>query len=124
MSAYSSRAFLLNNSEPPSIGNSVTEEVISQVDLISCDDSKDLYVVAECSGVSGAGTVIKLQECHRKDGTFTDVSGATVTVTGNGNFEIYYRSESTSIKPFLRVVVTTGGSDAVTIDKLFRTRRI
>lgn len=124
MSAYSTRAFLNDNATPAVIGNSITEEVISKIDLISSEDSKDLRVIAECSGVSGVGAVIKLQACHRKDGTFVDVAGATVTITGNGTFELYYRSETISINPHIRVVVTTGAPDAVTIDKLFRTRRI
>lgn len=124
MSEYSTRAFLKDNALSPTVGNSETETEISKTELISCGDSNDLYVIAECSSVSGTGAVIKMQECHRKDGTFTDVAGATVTITGNGTFEFQYQSATIPLKPFIKIVCTTGGSDAVTVDRLYRTRRL
>ena len=125
MAEYSTRSFVLRvQDSKPSIGNSETETPISVVDLISCGDSKDLRIIAEISSVSGGAGTIKVQQCHRKDGIFTDVSGASVTITADGVFEIYYRSETDSLNPYIRIVATTGGSDAFDVDALYRTRRL
>ena len=126
MSAYSNQSILLNK-EAQAVAINATNQVVSDINLISCDESRDMYLIAECSGVAGGAGVIKLQQCHRKDGVFLDVSGATVTVTADGIFviEINERADADSaLYPFVRLVSTTGGADTITIDRLYKTRRI
>ena len=47
--------------------------------------SNGLTFIFDCSAVAGAGSLaIKVQECATSGGTYTDVSGATITVDASG----------------------------------------
>jgi hypothetical protein len=126
MATYGAKAILVDNAVAAVVGNSETNLPVSKVEQLTCDDSRDMYIIAECSGVAGGAGTLKLQESHRKDGTFSDVAGATVTVTADGTFEIEINEidgAGSALKPYIRVVATTGGADAMTIDRLYKTVR-
>jgi hypothetical protein len=64
----------------------------------------------------------------KKDGTFAEPSTTeTVAITANGAFEIDIQrvlGTTAALKPFIRMVIETGAGDAVTFDRMCRTRRI
>jgi len=82
------------------------------------------------SGVtlSIAGTVagtMKLQHCHRKDGTFVDVSGVSLAISSAGAKALSYTElqDAEPLYPHVRVTMSTTSSQAIVIDRLFCSRR-
>ena len=67
---------------------------------------------------------------HSWDGgtTWEDIgSGAQVSITGNDSYQIehdYAAANTTLAWPLARVVITTGASDAATVDAVYVTRRL
>lgn len=124
---YGERSIICETAEGCiNVPNSASEQQISTVNRLTGADSRDMFITAEVSGVSGVGGVIKLQQAHRRGATFVDVAGASVTITGNGTFEIEINREpgvASALKPYIRLVATTGGSDAFTVDRLHKTVR-
>lgn len=126
MAAYIPVSILLDDIAQV-VGNSQTNKVVSVIRKIEAEDSRDMWIVAECSTVAGGAGVLKMQQCHRKDGTYTDVSGATVTVTAAGVFKIEWNTvdgAGDSLLPFIRIVSTTGAGDTLTVDRLYKTERL
>lgn len=124
MANYGNKEF----SKPQVIGANETDVVVSDIQLISCDDSLTSTFTIEASSVTSAsGITLQLQESHRKDATYVDVSGASVAITGNGSFDIVFNEvdgANRALKPFIRMVITTGAGDAVTVDRIYRTTRL
>lgn len=130
-STYGNRELIQDNT-PVVIPNNQTNVDVSNmpssgpVFRLSGLDSRDMFIVAECSGVTGGAGILKLQQCHRSGGTFTDVAGASVIITGNGTFTIEINRElgvASALLPYLKVVATTGAGDTLTVDALFKTVR-
>lgn len=122
MSGYNVKNFLLKGTSQ-AIGASETDTAVTVPFKISENDSKNTLVKLVASGHSGTVTG-KLQDSFDGGTTWEDV--ASVSITGNGNFEIEHdHSEaSTGVMWTLgRVVITTAAASGVTIDKVYVTRR-
>lgn len=104
------------------VGASATKQAVSNVFSISAEDSKLMKVMVAVTGHSGTVTAI-LQDSH--DGTtYADV--ASVSVTGDGDFEINHNIYDGTSAPMWvhgRVVVTTAGASGASITACRVTRR-
>lgn len=117
---------LLKDNVPVDVAVSQTEEQIGTVEHISGLDSRDLLVLIRASNVVGAGS-IKMQHAFFKQGTFEDVAGTTATINADMDIEIEYTAvlgTDPALRPFIRLVATTGGGDSFTVDGLYRTHRM
>ena len=122
MSGYNVKNFLLTGTSQV-IGASETDTPVTPAFKISENDSKNMLVKLVASGHSGTVTG-KLQDSF--DGGTTWEDAGSVSITGNGNFEIEHdHSEaSTGVLWALgRIVITTAGASGVTIDAAYVTRR-
>jgi hypothetical protein len=100
-------------------GASVTAAPCSEPYRVTENGSKYLRVAIVASTVTaGAGIAVKLQELLA--GTWTDVAGKTVSVTGNGTFQLQLNPiDDKALLPLcdtIRVVITTGAGSAATIN--------
>lgn len=129
MGAYGLENMLDDKNTAVTVGASQSDFVISRVAQIECSSSRDMIIVLEASGVTAAtGITVKLEHSHRKDAQFDEPAATeTVAITGDGTFEIDIQrvlGTTPALKPFIRLVVDTGAGDAVTFDRIARTRRI
>lgn len=129
MAAYGTQNLLNDKNDAEVVGASETDLPVGIISQLECESSRDMIIEAQVSGVTVAtGITLKLQHSVRKDGTFAEPSTTeTVAITADGAFEIDVQrvlGTTAALKPFVRMVVTTGAGDAVTFDRLCRTRRI
>lgn len=55
------------------------------VDITQFNGGNGMTFIFDCSATAGAGSLaIKVQECATSGGTYTDVTGATITVAASG----------------------------------------
>lgn len=106
-----------------SLGESLTNKVISKEFRIGASGATKLVVAIKASGVTSAtGITAKLQTAAGTDMGFED--SKTVTISGNDVYYIKLLAEASGDQTYLpllsvgRVVVSTGAGDAVTIDKV------
>lgn len=105
----------------PVVGNSVTARPLTKSLRVE-NAGETLLIDIEVSGVSGTGGTVKLQDSSDGFTTANDVSGKTVTITTDGTYTIkIYKTADDTILPLrnaMRLAVTTGGSDAFTVDEV------
>lgn len=106
----------------PVVGNSVTARPLTKSLRVE-EAGQFILIDIIVSGVSGGAGTVKLQDSS--DGFTTagnDVSGKTVTISGNGTFTIkVYATQDEAILPLrnsMRLVATTGAGDAFTVDEI------
>lgn len=114
-----SKEILLNGSSV-TIGASETNTVVS--DVIRIQDPLHIRIDVKCSGVTAAtGVTAKIQDSVDKTVWNTKGSEGNVAITANGTFSIALLAENSSdqaelpLRPFVRVVVTSGAGDAATV---------
>lgn len=124
---HSSRDFLLP-SGAVTLGASETDTVVSSVFAMSAEDSKHCLIRLDTSSVTVTNAVTANLQ-HSWDGgtTWEDVgSDSQVSITGNASYQISHEhtaTNSTATWPIARVVVSTGVSDACTVDAVYVSRR-
>lgn len=118
-----SRQILLNNTNQV-IGASETNTVVSEVIRIHDPSRLIMSIVAE-SGTYAAGITAKIQDSYDKKTWFTKGSGGNVALTSDTTFDINLLETVAGdqaelpLKPYVRVVVTSGAGDAVTISSIW-----
>lgn len=117
MAGYSTERRLLGGVSQ-TVGNSETNTPVSREYKISESDADNHLIRVKCSSTTGSPT-IKLQHTWSVDDGFVDVSGATTTAA-DGTVEI---ATTGPIWPWARVVITTGGGDATTVDQVYTSSR-
>lgn len=122
-----SKEMLLNNTQV-AVGASETT-VISEV--FHAQDPLHLLVDIECSSTTvTTGITAKVQDSVDNSTWNTKGSEGNVSITGDGTFTIRLLAENSSdqaelpLRPFVRIVVTSGSSDAVDIDSVMVSRLI
>lgn len=111
------------------LGASETDTVVSNSFNLSGEDSKFFLVRLDTSSVTVTNAVTANLQ-HSWDGgtTWEDLgSGSQVSITGNNSYQIEhdYAASNTSLAwPLARIVVTTGVSDACTVDAVYISRRL
>lgn len=127
---YSLRDVLLNGSSV-TLGASETDTVVSNTFSLSAADSLEFKVRIKTSSTTVTTAITaNLQHQWEESEGFADVGNqAQVSITGDGWFEFKMSVHNSTdeaqlpIAPLGRVVVSSGTSDAVTIDKVLITRR-
>ena len=120
---------ILKNQTAVVIGASETDTVVSNVVRMTGEDSKFSLVRLDTSSVTVTNAVTANLQ-HSWDGgtTWEDIgSGVQVAITGNASYQIeleYSAANSSLSWPLARVVVTSGVSDAATIDAIYISRRL
>jgi hypothetical protein len=118
----------ITNSSGVTVGASATVAVTKEVRVTPGGANEALRVDVVCSSVTASsGITAKLQQDIA--GTWTDVTGLSVAVTGNGTFSFLMNARSTAAGYFsslplsnkVRLVMATGVGDAVTVDAAYIT---
>lgn len=124
---FSVRDYLLQGSSV-TLGASETDTVVSFNFPMSAEDSKFCLIRLDTSAVTVTNAVTANLQ-HSWDGgtTWEDVgSDSQVSITGNASYQIRHlhtNSNATETWPLARVVITTGASDACTVDAVYVSRR-
>jgi hypothetical protein len=125
-SGYTSRNVLLNGTAQ-AVAASATEQVVSEVFLISADDADAFRADLVVTGHSGTVDAV-LEFTHSNDGPW--ISGKEVSVTGNGTAAIIYNpnvagdQEYMPLPPLCRISITTAAASGATIEAVWvATRR-
>lgn len=124
---HSIRNYLLNGSAV-TLGASETDTPVTTTFAMSAEDSKYCLIRIDTSSVTVTNAVTANLQ-HSWDGgtTWEDLgSGSQVSITGNDSYQIEhdYAAANTSLTwPLARVVVSTGVSDACTVDAVYVSRR-
>lgn len=108
------------------IGASETDTVVTRNFKISNGDSKSMLVKVEAITTTiGTAVTANLQDSWDGGTTWADVK--TVSITGDGAFEIEVNAldgADTLMWPLGRVTIDSGSGDAATITNVYVTRRL
>lgn len=123
MAAYQFKSVLLANTAV-AVGASASNTPVSEVFRPAVVDALNGVIAVTSTGVtSTTGITAKLQQSA--DGsTYTDVTGVSATITAAGISRLSWNVQDTAqqaalpLLPYLRVVVTTGLGDAVTVSEV------
>ena len=113
----------LNNQASVVIGASATDTQISEIVKLSDEDSMTFNVdITAASGTYAAGITAKLQDRASGSESWNDNKTAAITADGLTTITLQANvsgdQSSLPLRPQVRVVVSTGSGDAVTITKV------
>lgn len=112
------------------LGASETNTVVSEVVRISDEDSRCINIdITAASTTVATGITAKLQDSAQGGALASWNDNGTVSITGDGVFTIDLLAEASGdqanlpLRPYIRVVVSTGVGDAATISKVLVSKR-
>jgi hypothetical protein len=127
MLAWTPKNILKKPNAAIAIGASVTNQVVSEEHAITASGSLRLRVDIKASGVTSTTAISAKLQMAGGTGTWADMAGAnaSATITADGEYSITQLVERSAdqpnmpIKSKIRVVVSTGVDDEVTIDSIY-----
>ena len=126
MAGYTIKDRLINTTAI-AVGASETDTVLTSEFKISHEDSMALLVRLDTSAVTVTNAITaKLQSSFNGGTTWVDSN--TVSITGNDSYQIeinaYQGTPDVILWTLARVVITSGVSDAATVDNVYVTTRL